>query len=127
MSSRENHVIARKKSREIGHHQKIRSSRGKNLAKSCHHEILDSLYNMLIPNDRSSSVAAKAATATAVVTACGRCRLDAGLAGLPRHSSHCHIPTAVAIAARSCLVLRSQTTTTTLYNILDRWYIWSVS
>ena len=72
---------------------------------------------MLMPNDQSRSVAAAAATAATVVATCGRCRLDAGL---PRHSSHCHIQTAVAIVACSCLVLRSQTTTTTLYNILDR-------
>ena len=72
---------------------------------------------MLMPNDQSRSVAASSATAAAAVAACGKCRLDAGFS---RHSSHCHIQTAVAIAACSCLVLRSQTTTKTLYNILDR-------
>ena len=97
------------------HHEKIRSSRERNLVKSCHHEVLDSLCNMLMPNYRSRSVAA-ATTAAAAVAACGGCRLDAGL---PRHRSHCHIQTAAAIAACSCLVLRSKITTTTLCNILD--------
>ena len=131
MSSRENQIIMNLKSREIMSsqdlnltkscfHEKIRSSQERNLAKSCHHEILDTLYNKLIPNDQSTSVAA-AATAAAAVAECGRYRLDAGL---PRHSSHCHIQTPVAIAACSCLMLRSQTTTTTLYNILERWYIY---
>ena len=121
-----NHVNTRTKSRQImslrdlvlvnRHHEKIRSSRERNLAKSCHHEIVDSLYNMLMLNDQSRSVVAAAATEAASVAACGRCRLDEACPG-----------TRITVIFKHLLLLLHVavwcSATTTLYNILDRRYI----
>ena len=57
MKTKSREIMSSRHDFEIGHHEKIKSSRERNLAKSCHHEILVSLYNMLMPNDRSRSAA----------------------------------------------------------------------